>query len=131
VLVRLKGKEAMNFIQNEVKDKGAKIYEITNGDDKKVSKYFDSAFNSSDKKPTEKSYKDSENARVIDQYDISNNNCTTKSVEAVKAGTDGNFKIESTTPDGLETKLQYQSQDQNSNVKQIPYKTVIDENNKK
>jgi len=131
VLVRLKGADALKFIVNEVKGKGAKIYEITNGDDKKVSKHFDSAFDSSDKKPTEGKYKDSGNARVVDQYNLLDNNCTTKSVEAVKAGTDGKFNASSATPDGIETKLQYQSQEENSNVKQIPYKTVIDENNKK
>jgi len=131
VLVRLKGADALKFIDNEVKGKGAKIYEITKGDDKKVSKYFDSSFDSSDKKPTEGKYKVSENARVVDQYSLLENNYTTESVEAVKAWTDGNFSTSSTTPDGIETKLQYQSQEENSNVKQIPYKTVLDENNKK
>ena len=131
VLVRLKGADALKYIETEVKNKGAKIYEISDGDDKKVAKLFDKSFDSSDKKPTIGRFKDSENARVIDQYDISNNNCTTKSVEAVQAGTDGKFQVESKTPDGIETKLQYKSEEDNSNIKQIPYKKIKDEYNQK
>ena len=79
------------------------------------------------KKTDKGKYKNSENARVVDTYDLLTNNCTTKSSEAIDVGTNGKVKLNSSTPDGVDTKLNNQSNDKNSNIRKVPYKTIQDE----
>ena len=47
-------------------------------------------FNNCDILPNKGAYKNDEKARVIDQYKLQSNNCTTLSVCGVSAGLDGN-----------------------------------------
>lgn len=95
VLLKLTGAEAKRYIKHEIMDYKAKAFEIIDANEKLVAKHMEKAF-SSDRKLTEEesqvynknknNYGNSEDARVIDQYSLLNNNCTTKAVEAVKAG---------------------------------------------
>jgi RHS repeat-associated protein len=71
VLIVMKGEDALNYIKHEYKDKGASIYEVTNGSDEKIDAHFSDMFNSSDKKPSgEGKYANADNARVVDTYDF-------------------------------------------------------------
>jgi hypothetical protein len=130
VLIRLKGDDARSFINNEMNRYDAKAFEIKNADGGKVKAYFDGQFNSTDKKPSQGSFKDSESARVIDTYNLSGNNCTTKSCEAVRAG---GFGVERTgmmaheapienkqivSPSGLEGYLEDRSHN-NGNIREV------------
>ena len=127
VLVVMKGEEALNYIKHEYKDMEANIYEITDGSDAKVDSHFKNMLETSDKSPSEGKYKGAENAKVVDTYNLRDNNCTTKAVEAAKVGTDGKLDLKSTTPANADTKLHYESQNKNSNVEQIQLNKILDE----
>ena len=116
VLVVLKGDNALKYIEHEVMDMGASIYEVKNGSDKKIDTHFNNMFESSDKKPSEGKYKDSDKAKAVDTYDLLDNNCTTKSVEAIKISTDGKLDINSRGPANVNTKLYYESQKKDSQL---------------
>ncbi|MDR0834670.1 MAG: RHS repeat-associated core domain-containing protein, partial [Candidatus Symbiothrix sp.] len=132
VLVVMKGEEALNYIKHETKDMGASIYEIKNGNDEKINTHFNNMFESSDQKPSgDKKYANADNARVVDQYDLLDNNCTTKTTEAVKVGTDGKVDLKSKSPANIDTKLYYENQNRDSQVKQIYLKDILDEYKKK
>jgi hypothetical protein len=128
VLIVMKGEEALNYITKEVKDKGASIYEVKNGSDEKIDIHFNDMFNSSDQKPSGTGkYAGANNARVVDTYDLLDNNCTTKSVEVVKISTDGKLDLKSKGPANVDTKLYYENQKKDSQVKQIHLKDIYDE----
>jgi hypothetical protein len=127
VLVVMKGADALEYIAHEVTDKNAAIYEVKNGNDEKIDTHFNNMFESSDKKPSEGKYQNKDNARVVDTYDLMDNNCTTKSVEAVKVSTDGKLDLNSKNPMNVDTKLYYENQKKDSQVKQIYLKDIIDE----
>jgi hypothetical protein len=124
VLIKLTGQKALDYITKEIHDNGAKVYEITNANDKKTSEYLDKQFNSSQKQPSSGDHQNDKDAHVIDQYDLSNNNCTTKTIEAVSAGTDEKFDVKTTTPDGLETKLSNKTDKKDTNIKQVYYEDI-------
>lgn len=127
VLIIMKGKEALNYIKQETTKKEARVYEVLNGDDKKVDKHFQNLFDSSNKKPSSKRYSNSQNARVIDEYDLLNNNCTTKSIEAIKKGTDETFDIESSSPSNLDTQLYYEKKKDDTNIKELTFNEIYNE----
>ena len=127
VLIIMKGKEALGYIKNEVTKMEARVYEVSSGNDEKVDKHFGNMFDSSDKKPSKKSYSDAENARVVDEYDLLDNNCTTKSLEAINVGTNGEFDIESTSPSNLDTKLYYENKKDDSRVRKVTYNELHEE----
>jgi hypothetical protein len=128
VLIAMKGQEALDYIKREYKDKRASIYEVTNGSDEKVDAYFNEMFNSSDKKPSgEGKYSNADNARVVDNYDLLDNNCTTKTAEAVKVGTDGKLDLKSKSPANMDTKLYYENRKKDSQVEQISLRKILDE----
>ena len=130
VLIIMKGDEALNYITEEVKNKGASIYEIKNGSDEKIDAYFNDMFNSSDQRPSgDRKYSNAENAKVVDKYDLFNNNCTTKSVDAVKIGTDGKLNLKSKSPANINTKLYYENQKKDGEIQQIFLKKIYDEYN--
>jgi RHS repeat-associated protein len=88
VLIRLDGKDAQDLVSKYKENYGANVYEIQDADGDAVAQYYDDLFNSSDKAPTTGKYKGDERARVIDEYDLLSNNCTTISVDGVEAGLD-------------------------------------------
>ena len=127
VLIIMKGNDAINYIKNEVMDKEARAYEITNGNDEKIDAHFDEIFNSSDVKPSKGKYENADNAKVIDTYDLWNNNCTTKSVEAVKVGTDGKLNLNSSSPSNIDTKLYYENKKKDGQVERIDIQRLNEE----
>ena len=86
VLIILKGQEARKFIEDQINNRKAVVYEFVSASDAKVDKFFQDKFNNSDKIPTIGKYAGNENARVIDEYNLLTNNCTTISIEAIQAG---------------------------------------------
>ena len=127
VLIIMKGKEALEYIKNEITKMEARVYEVLSGNDEKVDKHFKNLFDSSDKKPSTKSYRKAENARVIDEYDLLDNNCTTKSLEAISIGTNGEFDIESISPSNLDTQLYYENKKDDSRIRKITYDKLYEE----
>ena len=83
ILRKLSGCDAMNYIREEI-DKGVSIYTINNAEDEDVTAYFNQQWDSGTKSKSEKL--NFENSRVVDSYDLISNNCTTKSISAVNAG---------------------------------------------
>jgi hypothetical protein len=143
--MKLTGAEAQRYLKHELKDMKAKSYQITDASDSKVQEHFDKTMASGRKLTSEEAksydanknkYGTSENARVVDQYDLFNNNCTTKSIEGAKAGgTNADFVDTNevpaspdvpnvtlyntvNTPVEAETYLNTQSKETNSNVKE-------------
>ncbi|QTV04774.1 hypothetical protein [Faecalibacter bovis] len=56
---------------------GAQVFQIGDANESDIAKFFDNKLNSSDKSPSKEKYKNSDNAKVIDEYNFLNNNCTT------------------------------------------------------
>ena len=127
VLVVLKGDEAVNYIKKEVLNKSARVYEFTKGSDEIVNAYFNELFESSVKTPSIGNYEKTGNAKVIDTYDLWNNNCTTKSAESIKVGTEGKIDLKSVSPTNIDTQLHYKSKIDNSEIKKIDINKIIEE----
>lgn len=86
VLIIYKGTEAKEFIKDQINNRKASAFEFANGSDSKVDRFFQDKFNQSDKIPSGNKIKNKSNARVIDEYNLLNNNCTTLSIEAIEKG---------------------------------------------
>src|SRR5690606_33413598 len=86
VLIKLEGSEALAFVEKYVNEYHASVYLINDADKEKIKKYFNDKFNASNKVPTKGKYANNPNARVIDEYDLFTNNCTTTSCNALKKG---------------------------------------------
>ena len=95
VLIKLTGKEAQRYIKHELLDMKAKAYELSDASDDKSQKYLDAMFAKGrtltraeseqyNKNPSK--FGSSNDARVIDQYNLLDNNCTTKAIAGAKAG---------------------------------------------
>ena len=95
VLLCLRGKEAIRYIRHELNDKNAQCYEILDASDSQVDFYFNNLFlNGRPLNGVEVDYYNSksnkfgipDNARVIDEYNLFNNNCVSKTIAGTKAG---------------------------------------------
>ena len=82
VLYRKTGKQAALYLNEEIEKGNLSIYTIEKGSDEKVADFFDKMWTNG-YRPTEKKAKNDPNAKVVDEYDILDNNCTTKSIEAL------------------------------------------------
>lgn len=82
VLYRKTGKQAALYLNEEIEKVNLSIYTIEKGSDEKVADFFDKMWTNG-YRPTEKKAKNDPNAKVVDEYDILDNNCTTKSIEAL------------------------------------------------
>jgi RHS repeat-associated protein len=139
VLIKLQGTDATNFIDKYVNDNGATAYEFKSADENKVKDYFEDKFTSSEKVPEVGTFAGDERARVIDQYNLANNNCTTISCEGIKAGLNSDVlytketkhpksisgKIEVrlvTTPTGIINDLEKASKDVRNNITDVTEK---------
>lgn len=130
VLIKLTGDDAKSYIQNQLLDNEAKVYEFTGGSDELVSKHFDDLLDSSDKTPTTGKYKENENARVVDEYNLFNNNCVTVSTEGVQKGVDGNIDIkDSKAPASVGDRLEVKSQKNENGVRKVSYEEIKKELN--
>ena len=130
ILIRLTGDEAKSFIQDQITRNDAITFEFTKGSDEAVAKHFDNIFNSSDKIPTKGKYADNENARVIDTYNIFNNNCVTTSIDGVQSGSQQDLKLGGLKgPMAVGDVLNVQSGKKESNVIKIPQEEIKKELN--
>ena len=82
VLYRKTGKQAALYLKEELEKGNLSIYAIEKGSDEKVADFFDKMW-AKGSRPTEKKAKNDPNAKVIDEYDILDNNCTTKTIDAL------------------------------------------------
>ena len=136
VLVKLTGNDAMKEVKKYVNE-GAKVYDVANTSENIVRDNFEQQFNSSSETPKTGSYKGDDRAHVIDQYDLTTNNCTTKSLDAVSEGHAGDITYKTTTiaggfpviqtdstdntysPGTLATQLQEATKDPDSGIKDV------------
>ena len=149
VMIKLTGKEAQRYVKHELKDMKAKAYELKDASDEKLMahndkamvggrKLTDSEASKYDSNPNK--YGTSADASVVDQYDLLGNNCTTKTIEAAKAGGTSvdfvnnsgpvapdipNLQTDIISPANLQEHLDDKASQQNSNVV-----NVTDEKNK-
>ncbi|MDR0561004.1 MAG: hypothetical protein LBG92_12645 [Prevotellaceae bacterium] len=130
VLIRLTGNEAKQFIKDQMLSNEAVAFGFVNGSDELVAKHFDDMFNGSDKIPTTGKYKDNENARVVDIYNLFTNNCVTTSVDGVQSGVKQDLKLDNLKgPMALKDVLNVQAGKENSGVTKVPYEEVKKELN--
>ncbi len=130
VLIKLTGDDAKSYIQNQLDDNEAKAYEFKGGSDELVSKHFDELLNSSEKVPTTGKYKDNENAKVVDQYNLFNNNCVTKSTQGVQKGVAGDIDLkDSKGPASLGDRLEVKSQKNENGVRKVSSEEIKKELN--
>jgi hypothetical protein len=76
VLLRLTGDEAKAYMAKKGKD-GYSTFTIADVEDSKVSSALDERFNSSTEMPDRGDYADNPSAHIIDEYQLTENNCTT------------------------------------------------------
>jgi hypothetical protein len=142
VLLKLTGKEAQRYIKDQLKNKNAQAYELTDASDEKVDAHFDNLFSSGRKLTSDEAakydgnpngYGKSEDARVIDTYDLLDNNCVSKTIDGARAGGTKerlrdsesvapdipNREYQPTAPDGLGGHLDGRANTRNSNVKNV------------
>lgn len=134
VLIKLTGDDALNEISKYVDGYGAQVFQIGDANESDIAKFFDDKLNSSDKSPSKGKYKDSDNAKVVDEYNLLDNNCTTITIDGVEAGLkDGslnynktnvygvksNVRIDSVDPAKLNQELHNATRDKESNIKNV------------
>jgi len=153
VLIKLEGAEAEAFIDHYVNDLGASVYELENVDEDKVEEKFEEEFNSSNQTPKTGRYANKPNARVIDTYNLLDNNCTTKSLKALEEANEGpisytlefkeikffgpkpiylkytqNKTLDANSPSGLKKQLDEATGDPNSGIINVTEEFKRDEN---
>jgi tRNA(Met) C34 N-acetyltransferase TmcA len=94
-MLKLTGQDAQKYINHEIKDLKATAYIIKDANETKVQKHAEQTFESgraltkteaTQYDNNQKKAGTSSETKVVDQYNLVENNCTTKSIEAVKAG---------------------------------------------
>ena len=124
VLVRYNGDKAKNYIKSELYRMEAKAFQIKDASDSKVRNYFDSKYNVSSTRPDTNKPNIKKYGKVIDEYNLFNNNCTTMSSDAIKAGGStvfdakgifSNYDEDFVIPSSLQKYLEKSSKD-NKNV---------------
>ncbi|WP_288764219.1 RHS repeat-associated core domain-containing protein, partial [uncultured Weeksella sp.] len=134
VLIKLTGDDALNEISKYVDGYGAQVFQIGDANELDIAKFFDDKLSSSNTSPSKGKYKDSDNAKVIDEYNLLDNNCTTITIDGIEAGLkDGaldynkknvygvksNVKINSVDPAKLNQELHNATKDKDSNIKNV------------
>ena len=94
MLIKLTGRDAISFIQDQMLANEAVGYEFTKGSDELVSKHFDKQLDNSNKIPQKGKYAGKENAKVIDEYNLFINNCATTSIKGIQEGVKKRFGFE-------------------------------------
>ena len=86
VLIKLEASYANEYILRQLYRMEAKVFKIFDVSPDKVIKHFNSLWGSSSERPDAKDTPETTKlfGRVIDNYDLSGNNCTTHSVNALK-----------------------------------------------
>jgi RHS repeat-associated protein len=106
VLYRKTGEDAQKYLSDVQSEGNFSIYTINSTDDNTVASFYDEQWNNGTS-PTDEnkaSYND-ENAKVIDEYNLFDNNCVTKSIDGINSKNnilDSEQKqISGTTYDGI------------------------------
>jgi RHS repeat-associated protein len=81
VLLRKTGGDACKYLETESNKKGIAIFEIENAEDQKVASFFDELWNNGIKSTSSKPA--AKKGKVIDQYNLFSNNCTTLSIRGI------------------------------------------------
>jgi len=95
VLVKLEGQDALDYNQEKADNTGSTVFQILDVTDEQVANTINDAFNSSNELPDNGVYKDDNRARVIDNYKVTENNCTTKVADALNESGSKSMKSES------------------------------------
>ena len=85
VLIKANGKDCLPYLKAQLYEKGAKVFKITDVNNGDVFDYLNNSWDLSNNLPdstTSELIKD--HGRVVDTYDLTGNNCTTKIVDALK-----------------------------------------------
>lgn len=94
ILYRYVGNNAVNYIRKNLLDNNAYAFEIKDVDEYAVRWWFDILYYSKGRQSSSDKLKEVTNAKAIDSYDLFNNNCTTKTIDALRAGgSKESFKI--------------------------------------
>lgn len=86
VMVKLTGDDARAEVNKYVDDYGAQVFEFTDVDESQVQTNLESEFNKSTETPNKGKYEGDDRAHVIDNYELTSCNCTTKSTDALESG---------------------------------------------
>ena len=87
VLIKKEGNEASEYFEQVLKEGNVSIYELADGSDSKIEKFYDNQLKNGTKpsNPAKSSCYNS-NAKVVDKYSLLKNNCVTKTKDGIKAG---------------------------------------------
>ena len=120
VLIKLVGREAIDYIQDQMLLNEAIGYEFSNGSDEIVSNHFDEKMENSHQSPRQGKYADKENAKVIDEYNLFTNNCVTTSVKGIQKGVKQDLELDNTRgPKALGDRLEVMSKEKNIKLKRL------------
>ena len=130
VLIKLTGRDAISFIQDQMLANEAVGYEFTKGSDELVSKHFDKQLDNSNKIPQKGKYAGKENAKVIDEYNLFTNNCATTSIKGIQEGVKKDFDLkDSKAPASLGDRLKVMSKEDEHSIRSITYDEIKKEFN--
>ena len=117
VLIKLTGRDAISFIQDQMLANEAVGYEFTKGSDELVSKHFDKQLDNSNKIPQKGKYAGKENAKVIDEYNLFINNCATTSIKGIQEGVKKDLDLkDSKAPASLGDRLKVMSKEDEHSI---------------
>ena len=130
VLIKLTGRDAFSFIQDQMLANEAVGYEFTKGSDELVSKHFDKQLDNSNKIPQKGKYAGKENAKVIDEYNLFINNCATTSIKGIQEGVKKDLDLkDSKAPASLGDRLKVMSKEDEHSIRRITYNEIKKEFN--
>ena len=130
VLIKLTGRDAISFIQDQMLANEAVGYEFTKGSDELVSKHFDKQLDNSNKILQKGKYAGKENAKVIDEYNLFINNCATTSIKGIQEGVKKDLDLkDSKAPASLGDRLKVMSKEDEHSIRRITYNEIKKEFN--
>jgi RHS repeat-associated protein len=97
ILYRYTSDDAVNYIRKTLLNNNAYAFEINGVNENDVQGWFDFLYYNRGKQSSSDKLKDVTNAKAIDLYDLISNNCTTKTIDALRVGgSKESFKITET-----------------------------------
>ena len=125
VLIKLAGREAIDYIQDQMLLNEAIGYEFSNGSDEIVSNHFNEKMENSHQSPRQGKYAGKENAKVIDEYNLFTNNCVTTSVKGIQKGVKQDLELDNTiSPNALKDRLEVMSKEKKYQIEKIDYDKI-------
>lgn len=86
VLIIYQGDDAAKYIKDQIRNNNAEIFEFTKAVDSDVDTHYMNLFKNNSKVFQSKKITNDSRAKVVDEYNLFINNCTTTSIKAIKAG---------------------------------------------